>query len=228
MEQESFRRRHLPHWDLPDATYFVTTCLHGSIAAQGLLDIAAYQQELDRTQVPEGMDLHEWRVRKWKLAFVRIEDWLDKKPANSALRDGRLAQEVIKAMNHFAGERYELLAYVVMPSHFHWLFHPLPEWAAHADLGNRTPREVITYSHKRYTSNACNRLMGKKGTFWQAESYDHWVRDVDELERIIHYIEQNPVKAGLVGQPEAWPYSSAAARKAQGLAFGEPIRRSGF
>jgi hypothetical protein len=48
---------------------------------------------------------------------------------------------------------------------------------------------------------------------------------VDELERIILYIENNPVKAGLVSAPELWPFSSAHDRKLLGLAFGEPLWR---
>jgi len=31
--EEMFRRRHLPHWDYPGATYFITACLDGSIPA---------------------------------------------------------------------------------------------------------------------------------------------------------------------------------------------------
>jgi hypothetical protein len=34
--------------------------------------------------------------------------------------------------------------------------------------------------------------------FWQDESYDHWVGSRQEFSRIIAYIEENPVSAGLV------------------------------
>lgn len=40
---EKFRRRHLPHWDMPGATYFITSCLDSSIPAEGLLDIVKHQ-----------------------------------------------------------------------------------------------------------------------------------------------------------------------------------------
>src|SRR4029434_4145892 len=45
--------------------------------------------------------------------------------------------------------------------------------------------------------------------FWQAESYDHWVRDDAERERIAAYIENNPVRAGLVDCPANYKWSSA-------------------
>ena len=47
------------------------------------------------------------------------------------------------------------------------------------------------------------------GSFWQAESYDHVVRN-GELERIISYVLENPVKAGLVEDWEQWPYTYLA------------------
>lgn len=48
--------------------------------------------------------------------------------------------------------------------------------------------------------------------FWQDDSYDHVVRDDQELLRIVEYVEQNPVKAGLALRAEAWRWSSAADR----------------
>jgi hypothetical protein len=53
-------------------------------------------------------------------------------------------------------------------------------------------------------------ILGSTGRkFWQAESYDHWVRDDTELERIAAYIENNPVKAGLVDSGDKYRWSSA-------------------
>ncbi|HUA82470.1 MAG TPA: hypothetical protein VMB85_01330 [Bryobacteraceae bacterium] len=45
------------------------------------------------------------------------------------------------------------------------------------------------------------------------ESYDHWVRDHSEFERIRIYIENNPVKAGLARSAEEYIWSSAYAGK---------------
>jgi type I restriction enzyme R subunit len=201
----------------------VTTCLHGSIPAAGLVEIARYREGLARQQKPAEKMATEWASIQWKLAFVQVERWLDGQSANRVLQDPRLAQAVVDSLYFFAGRRYDLLAYVVMPSHMHWLFQPLPEWVEGLKVGRPTPRERIMYSLKRYTANACNRLQNKRGAFWQDESYDHWVRDSDEMERIIHYIEWNAVKAGLVLAPEEWSFSSAAARKVAGTAVGVPL-----
>jgi len=77
----------------------------------------------------------------------------------------------------------------------------------------------------RFTSTKCNNHLERCGPFWQKESFDHWVRDVDELERIIRYIEENPVKAGLVASPEDWPHSSANLRKLLNLEWGAMLPR---
>ncbi len=43
--------------------------------------------------------------------------------------------------------------------------------------------------------------------------FDRYMRDDDHLARTVEYVEQNPVKAGLVASKEAWPWSSAQFRK---------------
>jgi len=226
-DQERMRRRHLPHWEVPHAAYFVTSCLEGGIPARGLLDIARYRADLGARLRPAGKSQPDWAEECWKRLFARREDWLDDQPAVRHLRDPRLAQIVVDAMYHFARERYDLLAFVVMPSHLHWVFQPMEAWVDQALTRDpeRSPREQIIHSLNRYTAAKCNKLLGRQGTFWQHEPYDHWIRDVDELERIILYVEGNPVKAGLIAAPELWPFSSAAHRYRTKTELGLPLLR---
>ncbi|MEQ8787526.1 MAG: hypothetical protein RIC55_14575 [Pirellulaceae bacterium] len=244
-----FRRRRLPHWDVADATYFVTACLEGSIPTHGLESIREYRRELDARSCPPAMTPPEWEHHKHKLVFAKIDKLLDGDPVVRHLEQPWLASEVRTSLYHFAGTRYHLLAYVVMPSHLHWVFHPIPKWceslsrragfqpARHSAKSRqagslhyggrrpkqRTPREVIMHSIKSFTGNCCNKLLGSDNEFWQAESYDHWVRDDDELLRIIDYVEQNPVVAGLCETPEAFAFSSARDRAAWGIPHGQPL-----
>jgi putative transposase len=67
---------------------------------------------------------------------------------------------------------------------------------------------------KGYTARQINKLQGARGrVFWQDESYDHWARDEAEMLRIIQYIEDNPVKAGLCPRADDWSWSSARCRR---------------
>src|SRR5439155_24843928 len=119
-----------------------------------------------------------WEVTKHKLMFKRLDDLLDQESAVRYLQDERLALVVRNALYFFAGKRYSLLSFVVMPSHFHWVIAPTSaycdEVAAQPD--GRTPRELIMKSVKGYTARRCNNILGRAGTFWQDESYDHCVR----------------------------------------------------
>jgi len=201
--------------------------LEGSIPAQGLLDIARFRQELNERPRPADVSVQDWKLRHWKQTFARTDEWLDKELAARHLADPLLAQEVTNALYFFTGTRINLLAFVVMPNHFHWVFKPLEEWVMSlgTSIKERSPRERIMQSVLRHAALECNKLLGRRGTFWQHESYDQWVRDADELERILHYIENNPVKAGLVKSPDEWMFSSAHDRKKYRLEFGQPLVR---
>ncbi|MCL4550567.1 MAG: hypothetical protein M1495_18605, partial [Bacteroidetes bacterium] len=60
---------------------------------------------------------------------------------------------------------------------------------------------------KGATSRECNKTLNRSGAFWQHESYDHVVRDENELSRIIEYVLNNPVNAALVDKWEDWKWS---------------------
>jgi REP element-mobilizing transposase RayT len=127
------------------------------------------------------------------------------------LKDPRVAEMVVDSF--FFGEerlgQYVLHAYVVMANHVHLLLAPKVELAK------------ITRSLKGATARRANEVLGRTGeVFWRRESYDHWVRNPVEFRKIVHYIERNPVKAGLVSDPEEYPWSSARWR-----ALGDPGMR---
>jgi putative transposase len=226
-DRERIRRRDLPHWDVPGVAYFVTACLEGSIPAQGMLDINRYRTELKGRSRPAERTESQWTVDQWKLAFVRLESWLDGEPAVRHFDDPALAQIIVDSPYHFAADRYDLLGFVVMPSHYHVAFQPRDEWIATLPPETkRSPRERILQSIHRYTASRCNRVLGRTGRqFWQHECYDHWIRDSGELERILRYIEGNPERARLHANHCAWSSCSAHDRVKLGLQFGEPLRR---
>ena len=62
-------------------------------------------------------------------------------------------------------------------------------------------------SLKKYTALRSNRILQRSGSFWQQESYDHVIRDGDELENTLWYILYNPVKAKFVNEWEQWKWS---------------------
>jgi len=117
------------------------------------------------------------------------------------LRQERIAQIVVDSLRRGVElGHYSLRAWVVMANHVHVLLLP------------KVAPSRLLQSLKGYTAREANRVLGRAGEiFWQAESYDHWVRDQGELEKIVAYIENNPVKAGLVARAQDYRWSSVAA-----------------
>jgi type I restriction enzyme R subunit len=189
--------------------------------------LADFRRGLNARPRPADQSEEQWESHKQKLAFAKMDEWLD------LLEQPHVAKIVEDAIFHFAGIRYNLLAYVVMASHIHWVFQPIRSWyetLAPVSQSIRSPkfkapREVIMHSLKSFTANDCNRVLGRRGLFWQDESFDHWVRDQDELQRIIEYVELNPVKARLVKSAKDFRYSSAFMRDKFGIRAGDPLLR---
>ena len=71
------------------------------------------------------------------------------------------------------------------------------------DDDNYTSLAKIMQYIKGGSAFLINKEIGRSGTFWRGESYDHLVRDGDESFRIHRYILNNPVKAGIVGEWQA-------------------------
>ena len=107
---------------------------------------------------------------------------------------------------------YQLTSWVVMSNHVHLLVHPRVQ-----------PSEAIR-TVKGRSAREANRVLGRTGEpFWQAESYDHWVRNAPELARIARYIENNPVAAGLVVRAEDYRWSSAWAEATEKTGAEAPV-----
>ncbi len=136
------------------------------------------------------------------------------------LRDPGLADLVAGAIRFFEGQRYELRAWVVMPNHAHAVVGPI--------LGHTL--SDILHSWKSFTSHEINkRLPTKIVPFWQSESYEHLIRDDEDLHRCCHYTRMNPVSAGLCACPEDWKWSYAHVAQASPPASSRtvPVRESG-
>ena len=207
---ELFRRRRLPHWEKPNATYFVTACLAGSIPSRGLLSIRRSVERASGLRPVGDVALRRWQRARDRQAFIQREHWLDACPCVRWFADERLARLASDAIRFHAGIRYDLHAFVVMPSHIHCVISPRGGSERSLRRGRMSELGSITHSLKSFIAHEARRVAGFKSEFWQQESYDHLVRNEEELERIVRYVEHNPVKAGLCRMADQWEFSSAA------------------
>jgi len=178
-----FYRRNLPHWFPDEKAIFITWRLHGSLPRP---------QELPATKGVVTSAGEEFRA---------ADAILDRAASGPLwLKNPEIAALIVSALQSGAAEfgRYDLHAYVVMANHVHVLLTPKVEV------------QEITKSLKGIAARQANQILHRTGKpFWQDESFDHWVRNEAEFFKIRHYIEQNPVTAGLVEKPEHWQWSSA-------------------
>ncbi len=133
-------------------------------------------------------------------AFVAMDRLLDSaRNGPLHLRRPEIANMTVEALHYHEKnlDHYDLHAYVIMANHVHILITP------HVEVSK------VMHSLKLFTGREASRVLGLAGPFWQHESYDRLVRDGTEFQRIIRYIERNPVHAGLVTMPEDFRWSSA-------------------
>ena len=175
----AFHFRRLPHLHSVGQPIFLTWRLHGSLPPGRAFPAATSHGR----------------------AFVAMDRLLDTlRTGPLHLRRPQLARMVVESLR-FHQEKlahYELHSYVVMPNDVHLSMTP------------QVPVSKVMQSLKRFTGLEGNRILGVKGqAFWQDESYDRLVRDRGEFERIVEYIQINPVHAGLAAASEEFPWSSA-------------------
>jgi putative transposase len=218
----TYYHRNLPHWQPPGAAIFLTCRLYGSLPENVIEQLKEAQKlvarEIERASGP-AEEIAELKLNQHKKLFAKIDAILDKASIGPRwLGETEVAALVEETLLRRYAELYRLWAYVVMVNHLHLLLRPkLMGVPKQSSIDSFVPLSSITKRIKGYTAREANRILQRTGkSFWQQESFDHWPRDEDEFFRIIAYIENNPVKAGLVRRPEEWKWSSAAERKRRG------------
>jgi putative transposase len=211
---ELIYRRNLPHIQPPGGTFFVTFRLAGSIPADALamLHAEAERAAAELERIPDSAERAERLYLEERRFFGRWDAVLDQGQGPDWLRHQEIAKLVADAMHFLDEKRYELLAYCIMSNHVHVVFTPLAKAAE-----SYYPLAQIMHTTKGYTAGRANRLLGRSGAFWLHESYDHCVRSPAELERIVAYVVNNPVKAGMVSDWQAWPWTFYREAQAGGL-----------
>ena len=104
--------------------------------------------------------------------------------------------------------RFVVLGYVIMPEHFHLLM-------SEPQLG--TPSTAMQSVKQRYAQRVlprrrqCHPTQGppcKPLPIWQPRFYDFNVWTEQKRIEKLRYMHRNPVKRGLVDEPERWRWSS--------------------
>jgi REP element-mobilizing transposase RayT len=114
----------------------------------------------------------------------------------------RVRSIVLECCLHDNGAKFDLRVAIVMPDHVHMIFMPLV---------NQQSMEIYSLGEimdavRGASAHRVNKALGRKGTVWQAESFDHVLRSSESLDAKIVYLLENPVRAGLVGNWAEYPW----------------------
>lgn len=185
-------RLNLPHWRQWGRTYFITTRLADSIPEEiknawieqraCWLGMHGLGPDADPDELPE----------KERKAFhgeftARFHELLDAGHGACVLNSADASSILLEIMTGRHDDLYHLDCWVIMPNHFHALVEP---------LGSCTLGQIMK-SWKGASAFKINKLIGKRGSLWQAEAFDHIVRSEAQLNHYRRYIARNPSKAGL-------------------------------
>ena len=216
-DYKGFYRRKLPHLHTPGSTLFVTYRLANSIP-RDVVDRWKAEKKLlaDECRRLRDANLIEHQKlefhRRW---FGKFEQLLHEERGPLWLKEPSIAQIVADSLHHLNGDVYDLHAYSIMANHAHTLFTPFLNQQSLTAITDPILRyesteptlSKIMQSLKGYTAYKANKLLGRSGQFWDAESFDHEVRNGFQFRRIESYILNNPVKAGLVKDWRDWKWS---------------------
>jgi len=180
-------RGNLPHWRQEGVCYFVTTRLFDSMP-QGKLTV--WREQRDSWLSDHGLsrleDLHrltQEQQNEFHASFTeQWHAWLDAGYGECHFRRADVREILIRRLS----AEPSLDAWVIMPNHLHALVAPR----------EKTLGEVVQ-SWKGGSAFEINRLLGRKGGFWQKEPYDHIVRSEAQWQHYRRYIAENPGKAFL-------------------------------
>ncbi len=178
-------RNHLPHWQQPGATYFITFRLADAVPA-GLRAGWLAERSAWMAHHPEPWNAETEKEYHQRFS-AQVDRWLDAGHSECLLREDGCRGMVQATLRFCDAAEYLLHAWVLMPNHAHVL----------VSLQAGAALEKIVGAWKSVSARRINAQLGRRGTLWQEDYFDRLIRDAEHFGNVARYIRRNPVKAGL-------------------------------
>lgn len=125
-----------------------------------------------------------------------------------------------EAFNRIVGETVEripvkILAYSIMPNHWHMVLWP----TRNGELGNFVQRLTTTHVRRWHL----HRNSVGSGHLYQGTYKSFPIQDDEHFLTVCRYVEQNPLRAGLVQRAEDWRWSSLRSSSTGISKPGDPV-----
>ncbi len=182
---DGYNGKYLPHLRQNDKLVFVTFHLGDSLPQSVLKELKLYREEwLNHHKEPYSSE----ELRTFNQLFSKkMNDYLDANYGACILRERENAQIVVDTLRYYDGISYNLISYVVMPNHLHFVVQLLD--VLKYDIGK------IVKGIKSYTTKGINLRMKTEGSIWHKDYYDRLIRDPKHLQNTLIYIYKNAKSA---------------------------------
>ncbi len=112
------------------------------------------------------------------------------------LANDRLHATFAEFCEHATDHEVYVGRYVLMPDHAHFF----------ASLADSSPTLSVWMKSLKNSLSKILRANHQPAPHWQKCFFDHVMRSADSYSEKWDYLRENPVRAGLVSEPQAWPY----------------------
>jgi len=195
-DTKRFWRSRLPHWEVENASYFVTIRVAGSLPKAATDRLSEIQRSLANVP-PDSEQKRQFR----RELFMTMEKYLDSGGGYCPFENAEAAHAMLAETCEFADEmQWQVFTHCVMPNHAHFIAKPL-------SLSESADLETFAKQLQGRTARRINQILKRSGRFWQIDWFDRWIRDEAEYARTEAYIQNNPVKAGIVSSAADYPFT---------------------
>jgi len=196
-----YHKRFLPHIQPMGRPLFITIRSSDSIPKKYMEEYKRYTEMLKQAEKQKPED-HDLKVNNNKKAFAYMDDIFHNNQGSiNFTKHEAVAALITENLQSLHGVSCFISAYTIMPNHLHILLRPFERDGKPISIAE------IMKSFKGLTARQVNLILNRSGALWYREYYDHWLRSGREFVNVVEYIRQNPVKAGLVREPEEWKWT---------------------
>ncbi|MBQ6100842.1 MAG: transposase [Bacteroidales bacterium] len=170
----------LPHWHQDHKVQFVTFRLADSLPQEKINEYKSIKKQwTDKHPLPWD---NAAKDAFHNFVGQKIDYWIDQGYGSCILKEEKIRKMIVESLMFYDNVKYFLYHYVIMPNHVHLLASPIEPY---------TITEVIGRA-KQYTAKEINKLSGHHGPVWQHSMFDRMVRDENDFDRYVNYINNNP------------------------------------
>ena len=197
-DTREYWRFHLPHWEVVDRPHFVTIRCAGTLPKAICAQISAIHANL-QVITPASPEFVYHQRHYFRLTERYLDAAATTRTGFVPLSEATSCRIILNAWKQIqVHEGWNVTHAVAMHNHVHFILRPMEP--------NPLPLRTVLRQFKGRTARLINQERGRTGTFWQTDWFDRWLRNEEEETRVIDYIRNNPVKAGLSSNWQDWPW----------------------